>query len=181
MLKIRFFAVLVCFLVFLEAISLLGNRLWGNQVLATSNCANNDPRFLSPICQHQEKVEKSPTRLQVPSLNIDLPIALSKFKNGRWNVSPGGVSFAQNTAIPGEKGNTVLFFPAKREFDIHEGDLIFLRTDDERVAYKVEKTFLADPSDTIVLAQSDQYELTLVSIGSSKDLRRFVVKGFLVK
>lgn len=50
-----------------------------------------------------------PTRLAIPSLQINLPIYPAKLQNRRWATSSHGVSYLSSTPLPGQPGNSILY------------------------------------------------------------------------
>lgn len=100
----------------------------------------------------------------------------------------GGVGHLTDSALPGAAGNVVLaahrdtfFRPLER---VRQGDLIQLKTVTGSFAYRVETISIVEPTQTDVLAPTEEPVLTLVTcypfrfIGPAP--KRFIVRAVLV-
>lgn len=50
-----------------------------------------------------------PKYLNIPSLNLHLPVYTSEIKKEKWETTKDGVSFLLSSGKPGEYGNTVIY------------------------------------------------------------------------
>jgi sortase A len=120
-------------------------------------------------------------RIEIPRLGISA-IVLEGISN---KTLRRGVGHIPETSLPGAEGNAGLaahrdsFFRALK--DIHENDLITVKTLDGTFEYRVEWAQIVQPEDTQVLASTGQPVLTLVTcypfyyVGSAPE--RFIVRA----
>ena len=119
--------------------------------------------------------------LRIPKIRLEVPV-LSGTDDRTLDRAVGHV---ENTASPGTNGNIGIaghrdgFFRGLK--DIAEGDVIELDTTVGTDVYRVERTWVVNPSDVSVLAQTSTGALTLVTcypfyfIGSAP--QRFIVRA----
>jgi len=123
-------------------------------------------------------------RLEIPALDLAVMV-LDGTDEVTLNRAVGRI---QGTALPGEMGNLGIaghrdgWFRALRK--LTPGDEIVLRTLDGRYRYQVEEIEIVEPSETSVLAPSQDARLTLVTcypfywMGNAP--QRYIVKAELV-
>ena len=123
-------------------------------------------------------------RLEIPALDLAVMV-LDGTDEVTLNRAVGRI---QGTARPGELGNLGIaghrdgWFRALKQ--VTPGDEIFLRTLDGRYRYQVEEIEIVQPSETQVLAPTDDARLTLVTcypfywMGNAP--QRYIVKAQLV-
>ena len=123
-------------------------------------------------------------RLEIPVLDLAVMV-LDGTDEVTLNRAVGRI---QGTARPGEMGNLGIaghrdgWFRALKR--VTPGDEIFLRTLDGRYRYQVEEIEIVEPSETQVLAPTDDARLTLVTcypfywMGNAP--QRYIVKAQLV-
>ena len=129
--------------------------------------------------------ESQPKKIIIPSINTTLDVHPAKIIFDTWEVNLDGASFGLSSALPGNRGNTVLFsHTIDRLFGrldrIKKGDTIHIFTDLDWFTYKVVSTQVVKPEETDILNPHNEFELTLYTC--TKDpaySKRFVVKAVL--
>lgn len=163
---------------FVELISNRGEDLTGANNPQT-NPFHPDPSFLQ---EQNIAVDKLPTRILIPSLNIDLEVTPSKVVKGYWEISEKTASFGLGSTIPGEVGNTVIFAHArdglflplrKIKKDVH----VYLLTKYGWYSYQVKDTKLVKPTEIEVIAPTSDEILTLYTCSGFADTKRLIVKA----
>jgi sortase A len=119
--------------------------------------------------------------LRIPKIRLEVPVLHG---TDDWTLDRA-VGHIEGTASPGTDGNVGIaghrdgFFRGLK--DITPGDLIEMDTLLGKVSYRVERTWVVDPTDVWVLAPTPGQALTLVTcypfyfIGSAP--RRFIVRA----
>ena len=131
-------------------------------------------------------VEKSPIRILIPSLQIDLPINPSKLVNGYWQVSEKSASYGLGSAPPGSIGNTVIFAHAREGLflplkNITFGKDIYVLSPDIWYQYRVDEIREVLPTDVYVVKKTSDNRLTLFTCSGFLDSKRLVVIAKPVK
>lgn len=121
--------------------------------------------------------------LRIPRIGLEVPVLEG---TDDWTLDRA-VGHIADTAAPGADGNSGIaghrdgFFRGLK--DIREGDEITLDTQRGREAYRIERTWIVDPTDVSVLDPTPTRAITLVTcypfyfIGSAP--QRFIVRGVL--
>lgn len=138
------------------------------------------------VASEQEIVTDSPTRLDISSLALSLPIYPAVIRGGKWQTTSLGVSYLSSSPIPGETGNSVfyahnwpnLFGSLGR---VKPGDIISVYFGSRRVDYVVHYVSIVDPSDSSVYAPTSDSRLTLYTCTGFLDSKRLVVTALLAK
>lgn len=137
------------------------------------------------------------TRLVVPKLGLDAPVALSPIENQTWKVDHLGtttVGHLEGTARPGANSNIVLaahvtvdvgvYGPFAHLSDLLPGDSVYVYYGTEQFEYVIDDYQLVDRSAIQVTHPSNTARLTLITCSnwSSEEgryLERLVVGGYL--
>lgn len=121
--------------------------------------------------------------LRIPRIGVEVPV-LEGTDDWTLNRAVGHIT---DTSAPGTDGNSGIaghrdgFFRGLK--DVREGDEITLETKHGREVYRIERTWIVDPSDVSVLDPTPSRSITLVTcypfyyIGSAP--QRFIVRGVL--
>lgn len=138
------------------------------------------------LIEEQEKdTNKLPQKIIIPVHNIDLSIEEAEILNGEWEISATGASYLFQSALPGEKGNVIiyahnrnhLFGPLRR---IKKGEEVFIKNKKEEVfVYEIVETKVVSPDQIEVLLPTEEPTLTLYTCFGFLDSKRFVVVGKL--
>lgn len=126
------------------------------------------------------KPDKTPVRIMIPSVQIDLPVKEAKIVNGYWEVFPTGAGFGLGSAYPDEIGNTVIFAHARKGMflplkEVKVKDNIYVFTKDKWYGYKVEEIKEVLPSQIEVIAPTKNRTLTLFTCTGFADSKRLIV------
>jgi sortase A len=124
-----------------------------------------------------------PVEIIIPSLNIDLPIEPGTITKGIWQISSDSATFLLSSALPGTKGNTVIYgHNLKRIFGklpyIDFGQKITIKTQDGNMyQYKVTDKFLVNPDRVDLVSPTNFEELTIYTCTGFMDSKREVIKA----
>lgn len=124
--------------------------------------------------------------MYIPKINLQVAVS----EGTDMKTLKYAVGHFSGTALPGKRGNSC--FAGHRSYTYGEyfnrldelkiGDLITIETKDGKYAYKVNKINVVNPSDTYVLDQTNDSEITLVTCTPIRiATHRLIVKGVLVK
>ncbi len=121
-----------------------------------------------------------PTRINIPVLDIDLPIRLSPIKNGFWVVWEDAAGFGEGSAPPGQIGNTVIFAHARKGLflplkNAREGMRITLTTNSQTFTYQISEIKTVRPYELEVIAPTPDQTLTLYTCSGFLDKKRLIV------
>lgn len=122
-----------------------------------------------------------PVEIAIPSLNIKLPLSETVIKNGVWQISPLGASHLTSSAVPGEKGNIIIYAHNTNDrfghiMDIKKGARIVVTSlDGKQHSYEVIKTATVSPDQIDLLLPTAFETLTVYTCTGFFDSKRFVV------
>jgi LPXTG-site transpeptidase (sortase) family protein len=126
-----------------------------------------------------------PSILTIPSLHITLPIYPSSINNGIWETTDRGVSYLKSTALPGEKGNSVLYghnWPniLGNLHSVQPGDEISISFSSKKTKlFVVNFVTIVTSDQTHILSQTNDTRLTIYTCTGWFDSKRFVVTATL--
>lgn len=148
----------------------------------------------------EQQLAQAPTRLLIPGVGIDSPVVPVGWEIVEednhlvsvWQVAEYAVGWHQNSAMPGQIGNTVLSGHSnvsgevfRHLADVHEGDRIIVMVGDRSFEYEATLTTIVkeagEPLETRSqnarwIAESDDERLTLVTCWPYPDsTHRFIV------
>ncbi len=124
-----------------------------------------------------------PTRVEIPTQHIDLPITEAAIKDGVWETSQTSATHLNTSARPLEAGNVVIYgHNLLRLFGkirgLKKGDSIIITTNEgKRVEYKVDDTLTVKPDNVEPVLPTTHEELTLYTCTGFLDSERFVVQA----
>ena len=114
-------------------------------------------------------------------LNLKLAVYPAEMENGEWKTNSQGISYLTNSAIPGEKGNSIFYahnWPSllgslKR---VQKGQIIEIGgLNGEIKRFVVTETLVLNPDQTYVLGPSEDARLTVYTCYGFLDKNRLVV------
>lgn len=129
----------------------------------------------------QSEQDQLLTMLEIPGIDIKLPVEESVIKNGSWEVSTKGVSHLWGSSVPGQKGAIIVYGHNKSQIlgslkRLKIADRVTLTTGDgKKHVYSIVNTLTVSPKDTWVLESSGRERLILYTCTGLFDLQRFVV------
>lgn len=119
-------------------------------------------------------------RLIIPKINVDAPVVYGMVSTAEPEVQKAlesGILHYGNTALPGQKGNTVLVGHSSNNVwaegdykfvfalleKLEVGDKFFAHKDSKRYTYQVSSKKVVSPSDVSVLNPTDTPVITLIT------------------
>lgn len=158
-------------------------------LLADSSAANPNPDSSSMILQEESGTQKRAVTpialLKVPKINLYAAIAEGADKE----TIRYAVGHFPETALPGADGNFCLvghrsysygeFF--NRLDELTTGDLIYTEYNGMEYTYQITDKYVVEPTDTWVLDQSADAEITLITCTPIRiATHRLIIKGVLI-
>lgn len=146
----------------------------------------NNPKRLAfveaPIGKSRDLSQNNiPVRLIIKDLRIDLPIIPAKIRGKDWETTSAGTSWLDQSPIPGEKGNSILYghnwaniLGRLVEIKPKSKIQITLR-DGSKLTFSVESTEAVSPKNVSVLSPTSDFRITLYTCIGLFDEKRFVV------
>lgn len=124
--------------------------------------------------------EKLPVRILIPSVSIDLEVKPGRNINGYWEVFSDSAAWGEGSGLPGEAGNQVIYAHARRGFflplrEIKQHDRVIILTSSDWYKYEVEEIKEVKPTDTEVIAPTQDETLTLYTCSGFSDSKRLIV------
>jgi LPXTG-site transpeptidase (sortase) family protein len=156
------------------------------------------PNKVTPLNADSKPVyQPTDLRIEIPTVNVNLPVVGVDFKKGNWDVSwlQDQAGWLAGTSYPTWSGNSVLtahsvdnngkpgaFSNLKY---LAKGEYIFVYADGYRYTYQVVSNKLLQPTDASVLKHEEKSFITLITCdtydeASGAYLLRTVVKAALV-
>ncbi|HWY79076.1 MAG TPA: sortase [Candidatus Sulfotelmatobacter sp.] len=133
----------------------------------------------------EEITQKTPKRITISSLGIDLPIYKAAIINNIWPTTGSGVSYLTSSPLPGEKGNSVIYAHNWRSLfgklvDAKIGDsVVVMYPDNTKKVFIISYTSIVSPSESTILASSNDKRITLYTCTGFLDSKRFVAVAIL--
>lgn len=153
--------------------------------LAATNTMGLD--LAHPFLEQERKLSYSnepkanPSILYIPKLSRALKVSEGTVVNGRWTISPTGVSFYTASATPGTTGNSVIYGHNLANilgdlYLVDESDPIYVvLSSGNIVKYQVFEEKEVAPQSVEILNSSQDSLLTLYTCSGFLDSARFVV------
>ena len=144
----------------------------------------NEGIQLSYVTPHVVPVKNSyaiPTRIIIPSVNINLPIAETTISHGVWQIADNAISHLTISARPGEQGAIILYghntndrFGPIRWVPVGQ-KIIVSTADGKAYSYTVVARKDVSPSDVSELVAPKTETLILYTCDGFADLQRFLL------
>jgi LPXTG-site transpeptidase (sortase) family protein len=172
-----------------------GNRpIVGGVLIPVSGFA---PGVVTELKSPQPAYNSTGLRINIPALNLIVPVVGVQLKNGTWDVSWlwGQAGWLQKTSYPTFPGNSVVTGhdvnadgtpgPFSRIKQLQVGDYIFVELNGYRYTYKVVSNSRVSPNDISILRHEEKPWLTLVTCDKYDEktgtyLKRVVVRTVLI-
>lgn len=127
-----------------------------------------------------KKEQTSPQRIIIPTIGLDLAVKEAKVIKGYWEVFPDVAGFGEGSAYPGEIGNQVIFAHARKGLfidlpKIGKGDKFYIITKTNWYQYSVIEKKEVSPSQTEVIAPTDDETVTLYTCSGFGDQKRLII------
>lgn len=127
----------------------------------------------------------SPTSIEIPKIQIYLPLIPSKIENGKWETTTAGVSYLVSSPIPGQLGNSILYGHNWTSIlgklpQVRPGDEIIIRYDNQTSkTFVIDTTAVISPTQIGILDQTDDRRITIYTCTGFLDTKRFVAVALL--
>ena len=125
-------------------------------------------------------VKVSPSKISIPALNIDLPVASGAISADTWTLYEDKASWLSTSETPGD-GNVIIYAHNRKGLfgslaNITPGDKVLVDHEGNTFNYEVTEKRKVVPSDVdAILSENDQ--LTLYTCDGSFDQKRLIVKA----
>lgn len=123
----------------------------------------------------------APIKIDIPQVNLHLPVTEAIVTDGTWEISPDGASHWDNSANPGQSGNIVIYghnktnlFGPIRWLNLGE-EIILTAADGQEYRYRITETVTVPPSQIDYVQPKDEEVLTLYTCTGLFDSQRYVV------
>jgi len=121
-----------------------------------------------------------PTRIIIPSVSIDTSVKKALIIRGYWQVFPDSAAWGEQSGVPGQIGNQVIFAHKRSGLflslkDIAIGAKIYVLTDDKSYSYEVKEIKDVKPNQIEVVAPTTDETLTLYTCSGENDKKRLIV------
>lgn len=148
---------------------------------------SQEPVKVDPVLLKYKKDNRKvpPSRIIIPSLEIDLPVKEAKIVKGYWEVFADTAGFGLGSAYPGEVGNQVIFAHARKGLflplrNAKIGQKIYVFAVEKVFNYQIEEIIEVMPNQIEVLASTSKTILTLYTCSGFSDSKRLIVKAKLI-
>lgn len=124
-----------------------------------------------------------PSEIDIPSINMKLPVEIGKIDNGVWQISYDHPTFLNASARPGTNGNIVIYGHNKKAIF---GNLpylsleqkIYIKTTDNKIyTYVAYQKDFVSPDRVDLVSQTNREELTIYTCWGLFDTQRVVIKA----
>ena len=128
-----------------------------------------------------------PTRIQIPSINIDQPIDIGSIQNGTWQISYDRPTFLDSSARPGTGGNVVIYGHNKKAIFgnlpyLSIGQKIIIKTTDGKTyTYEAYQKDFVGPDRVDLVSPTNTEELTVYTCWGLFDTQRAVIKARMIR
>lgn len=133
-----------------------------------------------------EVLDKIPTRIFIPSQNIDLEIVPGTVVENEWEVSDVAANYLIGSGVTGDLGNVVVYAHKRPHLfanlvRMNVGDRVQITAGDVVAVYEVMEKQVVEPDNVRVLESRPLAELTLYTCEGWRDDQRLVLQARLVK
>ncbi len=138
-------------------------------------------RPLQTVNVSLEAEKGKPSRLYIPKISKTLDVLDGQIIDNRWSIADRGVSYLTSSAMPGTRGNSVLYGHNTRDIlgslpAVGNGDAIYVVMDNADIyKYEVSETKEVKPNQVEILNQTEDSTLTIYTCSGFLDTARFVV------
>ncbi|OGD88239.1 hypothetical protein A3J17_01575 [Candidatus Curtissbacteria bacterium RIFCSPLOWO2_02_FULL_40_11] len=155
-------------------------------VFASSADFIKSNQILSDQKNSQEQLGVKPLKIFIPSIDRTLDISDGYVVDNRWTVSETGVSHLTTSAVPGNRGNAVLYGHNRDEvlgklWKAQNNDLVYVILSDGSITkYQIFERREVEPSQVEILNNVGDSRLTIYTCSGFLDSARFVIVGKLI-
>jgi LPXTG-site transpeptidase (sortase) family protein len=127
----------------------------------------------------------APTRIQIPTLGINLPIFKSTIVNNVWQTTDLGASYLTSSPLPGQKGNSIIYahnwvslFGPLQSAKVGQ-EVVVTYPNGQKKTFVITYTSVVTPDQSTILAPSTDKRITLYTCTGLFDSHRFVAVAVL--
>jgi LPXTG-site transpeptidase (sortase) family protein len=140
----------------------------------------SEPVEVSGFTLSENEEAKSPQRVIIPDLDIDLSVKPARLIDGYWEVFPDSAGWGEGSGAPGQPGNQVIFAHAREGLfrplkDARIGMKIYVLTESEWFLYEVSDIKEVLPNQAEVIKPTEDERLTLYTCSGFADTKRLIV------
>lgn len=123
----------------------------------------------------------TPSKIEIPSINIILPVIPAYIEDKKWDTTQVGVSFLATSPVPGQKGNSVFYGHNWTSLlgnlpQVKPGELIVITLQNgDKKRFQIEYTAIVNPDQTYIIDATNDSRITLYTCTGFLDSKRFVV------
>ncbi|HRN70412.1 MAG TPA: sortase [Candidatus Woesebacteria bacterium] len=148
----------------------------------------NNPNRLAFTTYTQTNYQNTqliPVRIDIPSIQVNLPIVQSRIEQSNWNTTKDGVSYLSSSPIPGKKGNSILYGHNWSNLlgnlpQVKPGETIEIEYNNgSKNIFTIHSMGVVTPDQTHVLSSSNDTRITLYTCTGFLDSKRLVVTAVL--
>jgi len=156
-----------------------GYRIYSQRILSFSTTPKS---FQKGDTGDQNK--NIPGRINIPKVNISLPVDISTIENGVWQISDTRASFLDISAGLGQGGNTVIYGHNKTSIFgpirwLKKGDEIeLIDRAGESHKYEIAETVVVNPDAIDYVEPKDKETLTIYTCTGVFDSKRFIIVAY---
>lgn len=165
------------FIMFLEGLILLGVGFYQGYYLKRVLSFAPIPEYVL-AGYHTHSL---PMDIIIPKMSLTLPVKQTRIVNGIWEVSDNSANHLLASAVPGDKGNIVIYGHNTAHIlgslkYLRPGDILIIKTEDEKNhEYKIWETKIITPNDTSDVQPKNYEMLTLFTCSGFLDTKRLVI------
>lgn len=124
--------------------------------------------------------KKTPVRIVIPDLNIDVPVKPARIVNGYWEVFQDSAGFGLGSSYPEDTGNQVIFAHARVGLflplkNVKTESAVYVFTQDKWFRYTVKEIKEVLPTQKEVIAATSDATLTLYTCTGFADSKRLII------
>lgn len=127
----------------------------------------------------------APSRIQIPSLGINLPLFKSTIVKNVWQTTDLGASYLTSSPLPGDTGNSIIYghnweslFGPLQNAKVGE-KVIVTYPNGEKKTFVIAYTSVVSPDQSSILAPSKDERITLYTCTGLFDSQRYVAVAIL--
>ena len=160
------------FLIGVFILSYLLYLLWQRNIPVNTDLKNFSSRESGEL--------PSPIKIEIPSLEILLPITISSYTDGKWSDPGNTVAYWKDSPLPGSQGNSVFYGHNRPNVlgkikKLSTGDKIMITfSDDSKKEFRIVQKQTVTADQTHVLGNSEDIRVTLYTCTGFLDSKRLV-------
>lgn len=148
--------------------------------MGTSESFANEPVSVEGFSQEEFQSAAVAKKILVPDIGMDLEVEEADIIGGYWEVFEDKAGWGKGSGLPGQAGNQVIFAHARENLflplrSIKPATKLYVLTDFGWFDYQVTDIKEVNPSETEVIAPTENETLTLYTCSGYRDSKRLIV------